>query len=148
MQHAEEEAVASARAGDPPADPKLGAVYRLSRSLVQQRGHVDEDDTQAFLDAGYPRSALFDVVAQVGHTTMANLAHSISKAPVDPAFAAQKWVAAAPWYRRHLHAFCPPALEERRHDLARRLSVDHLLPMVDEREDRELAVTASHARHL
>ena len=94
MQNAEEDAVASARAGNPPADPKLGALYEFARSLVQKRGHVAEGETQALLDAGYSSSALFDVVAQVGHTTLASLAHNISKAPVDSAFAPQEWNAA------------------------------------------------------
>ena len=94
MQNAEEDAVASARAGDPPADPKLGALYQFARSLVQKKGHVADDETQALLDAGYSSSALFEVVAQVGHTTLANLAHSISKAPVDSAFVPQQWNAA------------------------------------------------------
>lgn len=95
MQNAEEDAVASARAGAPPADPKLGALFQFTRSLVRKKGHVSDEETQALLDAGYSRSALFEAVAQVGHTTLANFAHSISKAPVDAAFAAQQWTAAA-----------------------------------------------------
>jgi uncharacterized peroxidase-related enzyme len=95
MQDADEDAVVAARAGDPPSDPKLGALYRFARSLVRQKGHVNPRETQALLDAGYSRGALFEVVAQVGHTTLANFAHSISNAPVDAAFAAQAWATAA-----------------------------------------------------
>jgi uncharacterized peroxidase-related enzyme len=96
MQNAEQEAVVAARQGEPPADPKLGALYRFARSLVRTKGHVTADETHALLAAGYSRRALFEVVAQVvGHTTLANLAHSISKTPVDSAFAAQEWAAAS-----------------------------------------------------
>jgi uncharacterized peroxidase-related enzyme len=95
MQNAEEDAVAAARAGDPPTEPKLGALYRFARSVMRKRGHVTPDETQALLDAGYSRGALFEVVAQVGHTTLANFAHSISNAPVDAAFAKQAWASAA-----------------------------------------------------
>jgi uncharacterized peroxidase-related enzyme len=95
MQQADERAVSAARAGDPPEDPKLGALYRFTRSLVAKQGHVTDEETEALLEAGYSRSALFDVVAQVGHTTLANLAHSISKAPVDRAFEPQVWARAA-----------------------------------------------------
>lgn len=94
LQNVEEDAFASARAGDPPADPKLGALYQFARSLVQQKGHVAEEETKALLDAGYSSSTLFEVVAQVGHTTLASLAHGISNAPVDSAFAPQQWNAA------------------------------------------------------
>jgi uncharacterized peroxidase-related enzyme len=95
MQDADEAAVSQARAGVAPEDPKLGALYRFTRSLVANRGHVTEQETEALLAAGYSRAALFDVVAQVGFTTLANLAHSISRAPVDSAFEPQAWARAA-----------------------------------------------------
>jgi uncharacterized peroxidase-related enzyme len=91
MQGADEEAVRTARGGDAPRDPRLAALYRFARALVANKGHVTEQETQALLDAGYSRGAVFDVVAQVGHTTLANLAHSISGAPVDQAFEPQAW---------------------------------------------------------
>jgi AhpD family alkylhydroperoxidase len=94
MQNADKDAVAAARAGDEPADPKLGALYRFARSLVAKRGHVSDDETQALLDAGYTRGALFEVVAQACHTTLANRAHRISKAPLDDAFKPQIWAQA------------------------------------------------------
>jgi len=95
MQNAPGQAVMAARAGDPPKDPRFGALYRFTRTLVATKGHVSGEDTQALLNAGYSRSAVFELVAQVAHTTMANLAHSISHAPVDQAFAPQAWPAGA-----------------------------------------------------
>ena len=93
MQNAGEQAVSAARAGQAPGDPKLGALYRFTRSLVAKKGHVCGEETQALINAGYSRGAVLELVAQVAHTTMANLAHSISHAPVDQAFAAQAWAA-------------------------------------------------------
>jgi uncharacterized peroxidase-related enzyme len=95
MQRADKDAVAAARTGEEPDDPRLGALYRFARSLVASKGHVGDDDTRAFLDAGYSPGALFEVVAQVGHTTLANLAHGITKAPLDDEFKPQAWVRAA-----------------------------------------------------
>jgi alkylhydroperoxidase family enzyme len=95
MQNASEEAVLATRAGDPPADPRLGALYRFTRTLVARKGDVSGEDTQALLNAGYSPSAVFELVAQVAHATMANLSHSISHAPVDQAFAPHAWPAAA-----------------------------------------------------
>jgi uncharacterized peroxidase-related enzyme len=92
MQNADHDAVAAARAGDEPNDPKLGALYRFARSLVASKGHVSDDETQALLAAGYSRGALFEAIAQAGHTTLANLAHGISKAPLDDAFKPQTWL--------------------------------------------------------
>jgi len=64
-------------------------------ALAATCGHVGEDETRAFLDAGWSRGALFDVIAQVGLTTLANLAHHVSGVPVDDAFAPQAWAPAA-----------------------------------------------------
>jgi uncharacterized peroxidase-related enzyme len=89
MQNADEDAVTAARGGDEPTDRKLGALFRFARSLVAKRGHVSDDETQALLDAGYSRGGLLEVVAQAGHTTLANLAHSITKAPLDDTFKPQ-----------------------------------------------------------
>jgi uncharacterized peroxidase-related enzyme len=94
-QNAPEEAVRAARAGDAPSDQRLGALYRFARILVARKGHVSGEDTQAMLNAGYSPSAMFELVAQVAQTTMANLAHGISQAPVDQAFASQAWPAEA-----------------------------------------------------
>ena len=95
MQNADETAVLHAREGREPEDPKLGTLYRFARSLVAKKGRVSEDERQALLDAGYSRGALLDVIAQVGHTTLANLAHNISEAPLDEAFKPQAWAKAA-----------------------------------------------------
>lgn len=94
MQRAAEEDVSAAREGVAPADPKLGALYRFARSLVASKGHIADYETRELLDAGYSRGAVFDVVAQVGHTTLANFAHTISNVPVDEGFAAQAWTPA------------------------------------------------------
>jgi uncharacterized peroxidase-related enzyme len=95
MQNADADAVIAARTDAAPDDPKLGALYRFARILVAKKGHVSAEESQALLDAGYSRGAVLDVVAQVGHTTLANLAHGISKAPLDEEFRPQAWEQAA-----------------------------------------------------
>ncbi len=95
MQGADEGAVAAARAGDTPDDVRLGALYRFARELVARRGHISQVQTQALLNAGYSKGALLEVVAQVGCTTLANLAHNITDAPLDAAFEPQAWARAA-----------------------------------------------------
>ena len=94
MLKADEDAVTAVRRGDEPEDPKLAALYRFARTLMATKGHVTQRDTQALLDAGYTRAALFEIVAQAGHTTLANLAHGIGKPPLDSAFEPQAWTKA------------------------------------------------------
>jgi AhpD family alkylhydroperoxidase len=90
-----QDAGAAARGGEAPAGARLGALYVFARALAATRGHVGEDETRAFLDADWSRGALFDVIAQVGVTTLANLAHNVSGVPVDDAFAPQVWAPGA-----------------------------------------------------
>lgn len=95
MQDADEGAVAAVRAGHAPDDARLGALYRFARALVARRGHISQTETQALLDAGYSHASVLEVVAQVGFTTLANLAHNIAGAPLDAAFEPQAWARAA-----------------------------------------------------
>jgi AhpD family alkylhydroperoxidase len=86
MQGADPTDVAGARDADGPPDPKLGALYRFTRSLLANEPDVDE-----LTGAGYPPETALTVVAQIGFTTLANLAHRVAPVPVDEAFAAQAW---------------------------------------------------------
>ena len=90
MQGADAADVAGARDGEPP-DPKLGALYRFTRRLLTDGAEVDE-----LTAAGYPPETALTVIAQIGLTTLANLAHRLTHVPVDEAFAAQAWQPAQP----------------------------------------------------
>jgi AhpD family alkylhydroperoxidase len=78
--------VAGARDGDGPPDAKLGPLYRFTRGLL-----ADEADLDELTAAGYPPETALTVIAQIGFTTLANLAHRITAVPVDDAFAPQAW---------------------------------------------------------
>jgi uncharacterized peroxidase-related enzyme len=95
MQNADESAVSAARQGGEPEDAKLAALYRFARSLVARKGHVSGEESQALLDAGYSKAALFEVLAQAAHTTLANFAHGVTKAPLDDSFKPLAWAEAA-----------------------------------------------------
>jgi hypothetical protein len=83
--------VAGARDGDGPPDPKLAALYGFTQALVANKGHVDGHEIDQLVRAGYPREAVLTVIAQVGFTTLANLAYGVSGVPVDGPFAPQAW---------------------------------------------------------
>jgi uncharacterized peroxidase-related enzyme len=91
MQDADPADVAGARDGDGPPDPKLAALYRFTQALVASNGHVDDHEIDELVDAGYPREAVLTVIAQVGFTTLANLAYGVSGVPIDGPFAPQAW---------------------------------------------------------
>jgi hypothetical protein len=83
--------VAALREQRPLPDPKLEALAQFTRLLVQQRGWLDDATVQAFLDAGYNRANVLDVIMGVTMKTLSNYANHLLQTPVDAAFAAERW---------------------------------------------------------
>ena len=73
-------------AGSTLPDARLDALATFTRVLIQTRGHVPAPAMDSFLAAGYTAEQVLEVVAQLGYTTMANLAANIALPPVDEAF--------------------------------------------------------------
>ena len=79
------------RRQQPLPDPKLDALARFTRQMVEQRGWLDAATVQAFLDAGYSRAHVLDVLVGVTMKTLSNYANHLLHTPVDDAFAAERW---------------------------------------------------------
>ena len=71
------------RRGEAPFDRRLGALARLARQLVVQRGRPDRAVVQAFLDAGWNEANLVDAVMAVGDKIISNYLHGATGIPVD-----------------------------------------------------------------
>jgi len=67
-------------------DPRLDALATFSRVMIQTRGHVPTPALDAFVAAGFTAEQALEVVAQLGYTTMANLAANLARPPLDDAF--------------------------------------------------------------
>lgn len=85
------ETVEALRAGKPLSDPALEAVRRFTQMMVSGRGWVDNAEVQAFLDAGYTRRNVMDVILGVGMKTLSNYTNHIAHTPLDPAWLDQQW---------------------------------------------------------
>ena len=79
------------RKGLPLSDYKLEALRLLVRTVVKNRGHVKEAEVKAFLDAGFTRAQIFDVLVGVGMKTLSNYTNHIAAIPLDTAFQPQAW---------------------------------------------------------
>jgi uncharacterized peroxidase-related enzyme len=85
------EAVAALRRGDAPDDPKLGALHRFTTAVVAERGWVDDAEVGAFLDAGYDRRQLLEVLVGVAMKTLSNYTNHIAGTPLDEALQPLAW---------------------------------------------------------
>lgn len=81
------------RKSESPADANWLALSQFTRAMVEKRGWVDDSEVQAFLDTGYRKANIFDVVLIVAMKTITNYSNHISKVPLDDAFADFIWQA-------------------------------------------------------
>ena len=81
------------REGTPLDNAKLEALRVFGRTMVAKRGFVDQADLDAFMEAGYTRRHVLDVIAAVTLKTLTNYTNHLADPPVDEAFAPFSWQA-------------------------------------------------------
>lgn len=87
----EEEIVDAIRENREGPDQKLNALAQFTRTIVEERGFIDDSDLQSFLDAGYTKANVLDVIVGVTLKTLTNYANHLIDTPLNDAFADEKW---------------------------------------------------------
>jgi len=75
--------ISAIRDGRHPPDAKLDALATFTRQLIDKHGWVSDDDVQTFLDAGYTRQHVLDVVLGLAMKTLSNFTNHMAETPVD-----------------------------------------------------------------
>lgn len=88
---ADPEAVAATRERAPLPDAKLDALVSFTRKLVEQRGFVAPADLAMFLNAGYTRAQVIEVLLGVGMKTFNNYVDHLARVPLNDQFKAEAW---------------------------------------------------------
>lgn len=83
------------REDKPIADPRLAALHKFCRSVVEKRGWVSDAEVKAFLDAGFTKAQVLEVVLAVSLKTLTNYVNHIAATPLDAAFQNAKWTGKA-----------------------------------------------------
>ena len=83
------------RAKEPISDGRLEALRQTTIALVKERGWLSETQTRAFVDAGFERAQLLDVVTLLALKTISNYTNHLADTPIDAAFQAQRLAGAA-----------------------------------------------------
>ena len=63
--------------------------------VVRQRGDLGEDQVQAFLEAGYTKRQILEVVLGVAQKVMSNYTNHLAQTPVDEPMKAFAWTKAS-----------------------------------------------------
>jgi AhpD family alkylhydroperoxidase len=74
-----------------PQEPRTAALSAYARSLIEQRGHVDEASVKAFLSAGFKPDQTLEALAVSAASTITNYALSITEPPLEPMFQEHAW---------------------------------------------------------
>lgn len=90
-QGVDDETIEALRDATPISDNKLEALRAFTLKVVRGRGIVSEADTQAFLEAGYTKQNILEVILGVSHKVISNYANHFAETPVDAPFGAFAW---------------------------------------------------------
>lgn len=74
-----------------PQGVKNRALSTLARTLIEKRGHLDDNDASAFLEAGFGKNHLLEVVAIVAASTITNYTGNVTHPSLETAFQAYRW---------------------------------------------------------
>lgn len=86
-----EDIVDAIRDGRDPADPETKALIRFVRAALEHRGWIPEEEQRAFLDAGFGKRAVLDVLTILALKTLSNYTNHLADTPLDEAFQPQAW---------------------------------------------------------
>ncbi|MEO9753596.1 carboxymuconolactone decarboxylase family protein [Roseibium sp.] len=79
----------------PLPNARLEALRNFTLKLVRDRGNVDDAAVQAFLDAGFTKRNILEVVLGYSQKIMSNYTNHLAQTPIDKPFQKFEWDAAA-----------------------------------------------------
>jgi len=87
----DDDMLAAVRAGETLSDAKLETLRATTAAIVEKRGWLEDSETQAFMNAGYTKENLLDVLVGVTMKTLTNYTNHIVKTELNPQYETQKW---------------------------------------------------------
>ncbi|CAA0080437.1 Uncharacterised protein [Zhongshania aliphaticivorans] len=87
-----DEAITEALRNETPLeDPRLEALRNFTLSVVRDRGQVDDQAVQDFLQAGFSQRHILEVILGVSQKVMSNYTNHLANTPIDAAFKQFSW---------------------------------------------------------
>ncbi len=96
MMQVDDALVAALRDETPLPNAHLEALRTFTLQVVRQRGDVSDAQVQTFLDAGYTKRQILEVVLIVGQKVMSNYTNHLAQTPVDEVMQKFAWEKIAP----------------------------------------------------
>lgn len=74
-----------------PKDKRYAALSTLAKTLIEKRGHLSEQELDAFLAAGFTKEQVLEVIAAVAASTITNYTGTIANPPLEDTFRPYAW---------------------------------------------------------
>jgi len=75
----------------PLENPKLEALRTMTLTIVRNRGHVTQEDLDAFYAAGYGEQQVLEIILGLSQKVISNYTNHIANTPVDAPFQKFAW---------------------------------------------------------
>ncbi len=75
----------------PLPNARLEALRTFTLTVVRERGNVNDQAVQAFLDAGFTKRQILEVILVVSQKVMSNYTNHLANTPVDAPFRKFDW---------------------------------------------------------
>lgn len=79
------------RNGEILENPKLQALQKFTRRLVEARGWVEDKEVEEFINAGYTKEQVLEVILGIAIKVIHNYTNHITKTPLDKEFQPYLW---------------------------------------------------------
>ncbi|WP_315790240.1 carboxymuconolactone decarboxylase family protein [Fischerella sp. JS2] len=79
------------RNGELLQDPKLQALRHFTQLLVQARGWVTDEEIETFMNAGYTKQQVLEVILGIAVKVIHNYTNHIAQTPLDKEFKPYAW---------------------------------------------------------
>ena len=70
---------------------RLQVLHELTLSIVRNRGHVSEQELEAFYAAGYTKRQVLEIILGLSQKVISNYTNHLAETPVDDAFKKYAW---------------------------------------------------------
>jgi len=75
----------------PLPNARLEALRNFTLQMVRSRGNATDDEVQAFLDAGFTKQQILEVILGIAQKVMSNYTNHLAKTPVDEVMQQFNW---------------------------------------------------------
>lgn len=94
MQNIPADVIEAIRNDEPITDSRLETLRTTVSTLVEQRGWLSDEETEAFFAAGFTKAQLLEIIVGISYKTLSNYVNKVAEAPLDEAFSSGVWAPA------------------------------------------------------